>query len=65
MVEDKYGIIHTNNQEHKGLADAMKGFLDNGEPREDIFVYDVDNGSLFGVENADTSLSLVTSSGGG
>ena len=53
MVKDKNGIAHTNEQEHKELVDAMKGFLDDGEPQLGIFWYDVANGSLFGVEKAD------------
>ena len=53
MVKDKNGIAHTNEQEHKELVDAMKGFLDNEEPQLGIFWYEIEDDSLFGVEKVD------------
>ena len=53
MVKDKNGIGYANEQEHKDLVDAMKGFLDDGKPQLGIFWYDAQVGTLFGVEKAD------------
>lgn len=58
MTADKNDIHYSNEQEHKNVCLAMKGFMDNGKPKVGIFWYDIMSDTLFGVEKKDAEMAV-------